>query len=76
VAFATQTEVQLETLEKDIATAKFAKAAKNKMEYAKTLKGIATDCVAKDQWDQAAQKVEEVRDILGELSQVSLIYAL
>lgn len=46
------------------------------MDYAKTLKGVAAQHVNTDQWDQAAGKIEETRDILGDLLQVNSLLPL
>lgn len=60
----------LEKLEQEMSEKQFAKQAKDKMEWATTLKSVASDFVDKHQWDNAYEKIEEGRKVLDELSQV------
>jgi hypothetical protein len=61
-------------IQSDIAERKSIKAARNKMEYAGTLKGVAQDNLDKEQWDQALDKIEATRQIIFELQQVHLLF--
>jgi hypothetical protein len=62
----------LAKIENDIVERKFAKVARNKMEWVGTLLNVAQQFVEKDVWDQALGKIEEVRGVLEEISQVYL----
>lgn len=72
VAFVHQTSTELTKIEEDIVAAKLSKVANNKMDWVKTLKGVAEQCVQNEQWDQAVGKFEEARTVLYELSQVNI----
>lgn len=72
--FVRESTLTFNKIEEEIIAAKFSKVANGKMDWVKTLKGVAQDCVEKDQWDQAVGKIEDARTILYELSQVGFIY--
>lgn len=61
-------------LEQQINESKFNKEAKNKMDYAATLKSSASSFLFREAWDQANTKVEEAKGILNELSQVGICF--
>lgn len=65
---------QLEQIEQQVIERKFAKVVKGKIEYCNTLKGVAREFASKDQWDQALDKIEELRSVLLELSEVRDFY--
>lgn len=60
----------LDKLEQEMSEKRFAKLAKDKMDWANTLKGVASDNCEKQQWDPAFEKIEEGRKVLDELNQV------
>jgi hypothetical protein len=49
---------------------KFNKVAKGKMEWAATIKGVAKQNMEVDHWDEALSKLEDMRAVLDELSEV------
>lgn len=67
---------QLEQIEQQVIERKFAKVVKGKIEWVNTLKGVARDCASKEQWNQALDKLEELRAILTDLSEVISVFLL
>lgn len=63
---------ELDKIEQKIVEQKFGKEAKNKMEYASTLRSSASEFSQKEQWDQALGKLEEANTVVAELKEVSL----
>jgi hypothetical protein len=61
---------ELTALYNSVVEKKFAKETKGKIEYVGTLTQVATQFVQSHQFDQALDKIEEVRDILSTLKQV------
>jgi hypothetical protein len=59
-----------------IIEAKFSKEAKNKQEYVATLRDVANQSIAKEQWDQALDKIEGARAVIFELQQVIFFVSL
>lgn len=62
--------VALDRIDQQIVERKFNKVAKGKMEWASTLKGTAKQSLDVDQWDAALSKLEDMRTVLDELSEV------
>lgn len=67
---AQDTLVTLAKIEQDVATTKFAKISRDKMDYVGTLLSTATGFVQKSQFDQGTQQLEQARQSLTELSEV------
>lgn len=72
VTFVTKENAELDKIEQKIVEQKFGKEAKNKMEYASTLRGVASDFSQKEQWDQAIGKIEEANNVVAELREVCI----
>lgn len=73
VKFVANNTASVAKLEQQIVETKFNKEAKNKMDYAASLKSTASSYLFREMWDQANTKIEEAKGILTELSQVNLI---
>jgi hypothetical protein len=69
-ALVAETNPKIEALETDLVAQQFGKEAKNKMEWLTTLKNVATQCMEKDVWDQALDKLEAALQVIYEITQV------
>lgn len=64
------TSAALDRIDQQIVERKFNKVAKGKMKWAITLKDTAKQSVDVDHWDPALSKLEDMRTVLDELSEV------
>jgi hypothetical protein len=62
--------LQLEQISQQVIERKFTKVVKGKIEWGHTIRGVAREFASKDNWDQALDKVEELKSLLSELSEV------
>jgi hypothetical protein len=64
------TTAALDRIDQQIVERKFNKVAKGKMEWTTTIKGVAKHNLDVDNWDEALSKLEDMRTVLDELSEV------
>jgi hypothetical protein len=68
--FVTENIKLIEQGEQQIIENKYTKEAKNRLSFFATLKNVANDCVQKEQWDQALDKLEIARQVVSDLNEV------